>query len=360
MKKTALVHDFLLAHGGAEKVLEAIYALYPSPVFTLMQKGNWPFKKIISSYLNFPIFHSYHRELLPFHPKAIESFNLEDYSVILSSSYAFSKNIKKNKDQLHICYCHTPLRAIYDQYPVYLEQFSWWKKLIFQQVSHNVRNWDTASCNRVDHFIANSKFIADRIKKIYQITVDRVIYPPVDVMKFSHVKKKEDYFIYLGRLAPHKRVDLVVQAFSNLPQLKLKVVGDGVEKNRLKKIAGPNVEFLGYQKDEVAIDLLEKARGFVFMGVEDFGISLVEALAAGTPLVALGAGGANEILVDTSLGKKVAKQTVDCLEASIKEFLSQEYDPSALRQASLKFSKERFLKEYQTMVEEKCRNFFGY
>ena len=339
--------------------MEAIYKLYPAPVYTLMKKGVWPFEKILPSYCNFSLLHPFHRQLLPFYPKATESFDFKGYDVILSSSYACSKNIIKEKQQLHICYCHTPMRAVYDQFDHYIAKFPWWKKAVFKHISHNIRSWDIACCNRVDAFIANSKFIAQRIERIYGVIPEKVIYPPVDVESFSVADKKEDYFIYLGRLAPHKRVDILIEAFSILPHLKLLIVGDGVEMERLKNKATKNVDFLGYQPDSVCKDLLKKAKGYIFMGVEDFGISLVESLAAGTPLIALNDGGACEILTDSFLGKKVLKQNVASLLESLQRFDSEEYDPKILRGASMKFSKGRFLNEYQQFVEAKCNLFFG-
>jgi glycosyltransferase involved in cell wall biosynthesis len=358
MKKIALVHDFLLERGGAEKVLDAVYELYPEKIYTLMKKGNWGYKEIETSYLNKKIFQKFHRHLLPFYPKAIESFDLSDYQLILSSSYAFAKNILTHTDQLHLCYCHSPMRSIYDLYFEHLEYLTGLKKLAFKQISHNLRNWDLASCNRVDVFIANSKFVARRIQKTYGKMVDYVIYPPVDVEKFSQEKRRKgDYYIFIGRLVPYKGVELLVDTFNLLPEKKLVIVGDGPLKESLKQRANLNIEILGYQEEKSCIKLLQEAKGFIFMGIEDFGIAIVEALAAGTPVIAYKAGGALEIVENENLGLFVDQRGIGSLVHALNQFEKKEFCSQELQDSVKRFSLGRFKLEYKRAVEREWEKF---
>jgi len=356
----ALIHDFLLQKGGAEKVLQAIYELYDGDVFTLMHNHQFNYPNIHSSYLNHPFLHRFYRPLFPFYPKAIESFDLNKYELILSSSYAFAKNVQVFPHQLHICYCHTPMRILYDLYFEQLGRFKGCKKLAFEHFSHNLRNWDLVSCNRVDAFIANSHFVAGRIEKFYRRKPEAIIYPPVDIEKFHGVEKKEDYYIYVGRLVPYKGIELLVETFEKQKDKTLLIVGKGPLLKVFQKRRLQQVQFLGYLPDEKMIYLLKRALGFVFMGIEDFGIALVEALASGTPLIALNQGGAKEIMKDSFQGVFVKAQTRQSLEEALLEFEKKSFDYQKIQESVVHFSKERFKKEFKSFVDNRFFDFLSH
>ncbi len=366
--KTAIVHEWLTQLTGSEKVVENIYKLYPSPLFVLVKdhdsiKGT-PFEKmeIHTSFIQkLPGARKKYRNYLFLFPLAVEQFDLRNYDVILSSSHAVAKGVLTTHEQLHITYCHTPIRYAWDLYFEYIETSGlnrglkgWFARWIL----HNIRKFDFISASRPDYYIANSNFVRKRIKKIYRRDAI-VIYPPVDVDKFSIAKRKEDYYLVISRLVPYKKVDLVVNAFRNLPDRKLLVIGEGPELKKIKKIAGKNVEFLGYQKFEDLADYLSKAKALIHPQIEDFGIVPVEAMASGTPVIAYARGGASETVVDGKTGILFNEQTPHGIVDAILRFEKMEFDPVELKKFSQKFSSERFRKEFKAFVDEKIREFFG-
>jgi glycosyltransferase involved in cell wall biosynthesis len=355
--KTALIHDWLVTSGGAEKVLEEIWNLYPSPIFTLMNGKILPGKKVISSVLQkMPGSLRFHRYFLPFFPWAIEKFDLNEYEVLISSSHAVAKGIKKREDQLHICYCHTPMRYAWDLEKQYMENLGTVQKWGAKAVLKYLREWDLSSSNRVDYFIANSNYVAERIERIYGRKAT-VIYPPVLTEQFYLSEKKEEFYLTVSRLVPYKKIELIVEAFASLPERQLVVVGDGPEMNRLKAMATPNVKMMGLQTDEVVSSLLSRARAFIFAAEEDFGIVPVEAQASGTPVIAFGKGGACETVIAGKTGIFFEEQAVTSLVGAIHNFEMLDFDPQQIKAHAETFNKERFRQEFRIFVEQKWGEF---
>lgn len=365
--KTALVHDWLITLGGAEKVLESMWELFPSPIYTLfhdkknMEKGFFTKKQITSSFLQkIPGSLSFYRHLLPLFPKAIESFDLSAYEVILSSSHSVAKAVLKKPDQLHICYCHTPMRYVWDLQDVYLNSFGFLLKNIARPFFNRLRHWDQKTAHSVDLFIANSSYVAERIAKSYQRKAS-VIYPPVSVENFYLSQKKEDYYITHGRLVPYKRIDFLVKAFAKMPEKKLVIIGTGPEEKKIRSIATKNVEFLGYVEREKLSKLLSQAKAYVFAAEEDFGISVVEAQASGLPVIALGKGGALETVLDGKTGLFFKEPLESLFIEAIKSFEKTEaiFDPIFIRSHASFFHKARFEIEFQQCVKQAKERFFS-
>lgn len=363
--KLALIHDWIIDIGGAEKCLENINSIYPSSdIHTLIFKEESlvPLgidkSKVKSSFLQkLPKIHDHYRNYLPLFPLAIEQFDLSNYDVVISSSHAVAKGVLTNSNQLHICYCYTPMRYAWDLYHQYLREAGLTKGLkgrIAQAVLHYVRMWDYTTANRVNYFIAISNVVAKRIKKIYGKD-SVVIYPPVDIDKFELCSKKEDFYLTVSRMVPYKKIDLIADAFSKLPDKKLVVIGDGPEFNKVKAIAKKNVELLGYQPFEVLKEYMQKAKAFVFAAEEDFGIAPIEAQACGTPVIAYGCGGAVETVAENKTGLFFKEQTSGCLINSINEFEKniELFNCEEIRKNAGRFSKERFKSEFKQFIESK-------
>ncbi len=361
--KTALIHDWLITSGGAEKVLGAIFSIFPSSIYTLVKREGF-FEN--SSFAQATIFTSFiqklpfaaqsHRNYLPFFPSAIESFDLSDYDVLLSSSHAVAKGIKVNEGQLHICYCHTPMRYAWDLERQYLSHLSGIKEWLAKRVLSYLRKWDVGNLDGVHYFIANSHYIAERIKRIYGRDAT-VIYPPVPTEQFEFQSDKEDFYLTMSRLVPYKRVDLIVEAFSQMPSKKLVVIGDGPEMENIKKLAGKNIELLGFQPDRAVREYLSRAKAFVFAAEEDFGIAPVEAQASGTPVIAFGRGGILETVIEGETGVFFEEQTAAGLTEAVVKFEEMKFDPMRIRQNAERFSETRFKREFKQFVEEKWEDF---
>lgn len=361
MIKTALVHDWLFSLSGAEKTLEAIYSLFPSPIYTLIKNSGFKSDLFLedtirTSFLQkLPFGQTHYPYYLPLFPLAIEKFNLSEYDLILSSSSSVAKNILSHSGQCHICYCHSPMRYIWDLYYEYLHLYKltdgikgFFSQLFFQKL----RSWDFVSSQRVDFFIANSATVAKRIFKLYK-RESKVIHPPVNVDFFLDTpQKKEDYFFTASRLVPYKKIDLIIESFSKMPEKKLFVAGQGPEMNNLKKIAPKNVFFLGHISDLELKNWMKKARAFLYMAYEDFGILPVEAQACATPVIAFSKGGCSETVIPDQTGLLYHAQSCDSLVEAIHLFEKKEenFDPKILQEHAKKFSKEIFLKNFQSTV----------
>lgn len=368
--KTALIHDWLVTLGGAEKVLESIYEIYPSPIFTLVKNDRnligTIFEKanIKTSFIQkLPKAKTFYRNYLLFFPLAIEQFDLSEYDIIISSSHAVAKGVLTNSNQLHICYCHTPIRYAWDLYHKYLNETGFSKGLkgfLTKFILHYIRIWDLTTVNRVDYFIANSKYVAKRIAKIYRRQAT-VIYPPVDIDKFEVFTKKENFFVTASRIVPYKKIDLIVEAFSQIPDKKLIVIGDGPDLKKIKRKAGKNIEFLGYQPFNNLKYYLQRAKAFIFAAEEDFGILPVEAQACGTPVIAYGRGGVTETVIENKTGLFFKEQSVESLINTIKHFekVEDRFDPLEIRKNAERFNKERFKKEFKSFVDKKIEEFFS-
>ncbi|MCS7284319.1 MAG: glycosyltransferase family 4 protein [Hydrogenobacter thermophilus] len=360
--KSVIVHDWLISQGGAELVLEEIYKLYPSPIYTLLYDSvnfseSWlKNAEVHTSFIQkLPMSKKYYRYYLPLFPLAIEQFDLSEFDLIISSSHAVAKGVLKHSRQTHICYCHTPMRYAWDLYHQYIKQLNLdkgMKGFIAKLIFHYIRMWDYISSQRVDHFVANSQSVAERIKKTYGRTAE-VIYPPVDTDFFSINEKREDYYITVSRLVPYKRVDIIVGSFSLRKDKKLLVVGDGPDYERLKRMAGKNVEFLGRLSRVHLRSYLEKARAFVYMAEEDFGIAMVEAQACGIPVIAYGKGGASEVVINEKTGILFWKQTPEELLKAIDRFerLEESFMPKSIRANAERFSREVFRKKFMAFVD---------
>ena len=368
--KVALIHDWLVTLAGAEKVLQAIYEIYPAPIFTLvtdkrkLKESVFEKAEIFTSFIQkLPRAKNKYRNYLPFFPLAVEQFDLSNYDMIISSSTCVAKGVLSRTDQLHICYCHTPVRYAWDLYHQYLKETGLNKGLkgiIAKLILHYIRLWDYSTANRVDYFITNSKWVARRIKKIYGRD-STVIYPPVDVDKFELQTDKENFYLTTSRMVPYKKIDLIVEAFSQMPDKKLVVIGDGPDFKKVKSKAGKNIELLGYQPFEVVKNYTQKAKAFIYAAEEDFGIAPVEAQACGTPVIAYGKGGVTESVIDGKTGIFFKKQTVESIIEVIKQFEKQEnkFDPITIRQNAERFSKERFKKEFKKFVDRKIKQFWN-
>lgn len=306
--RVAIVHDWLVAFAGAEKVLEQIVICFPDAdlfsVVDFMEERTWMRgKKVTTSFIQkLPQAKKRYRSYLPLMPLAIEQLDVSGYDLVISSSHAVAKGILTGPDQIHVSYVHSPIRYAWDLQHQYLQQSNLTagvKSLLARMVLHYVRNWDIRTSNSVDHFIANSAFIARRIHKVYHRD-SHVIFPPVDVEAFGLCGEKEDFYLTASRMVPYKKVDLIVEAFAKMPERKLVVIGDGPDMRKIREKATPNVEIMGYQPFSVLQEKMQRAKAFVFAAEEDFGISVVEAQACGTPVIAYGKGGALETVLDSS------------------------------------------------------------
>jgi len=357
--KAAIVHDYLVDSGGAERVVIALHEQYPdAPIFTSVMDPHTTFAAFRSmdvrpSFLQrLPVRKSNYKFLLPFFPLAFESFDLSQYDIVISSASAFAKGVIIPPDTLHVCYCHTPPRFAwrYHEY-VAQEELGRLQRFFISIIVHYLRWWDYAAAQRVDYFVSNSQITARRIQKNYRRDAV-VIPPPVDVGNFSPCDDIGDYYLIVSRLAPYKRIDIAVQAFNQL-HLLLKIVGAGVDEVRLRKIASPNVEFLRHVPQDRLANLYARCRAVIFPGVEDFGIVPLEANAAGRPVIAYAAGGALESIVDGVTGAFFRAQTPDALAQVVTETDTSKFDSHVLREHAEQFSKARFKERIASFVEEK-------
>lgn len=368
-----IVADWLVTFAGAERVIAEFLELYPEAdlyaVIEFLHEENKKFihnKKVNTTFIqSLPWAKKKYQNYLPLMPLAVEQLDVSGHDIILSSSHAVAKGILTGPDQLHISYVHSPIRYAWDLQHQYLREAKLEKgiKSLFAKIIlHKMRIWDYRTANSVDHFIANSHFIARRIAKIYGRKAE-VIYPPVDVNRFNVKEKKNDFYLTASRLVPYKRIDLIVEAFSSMPDKTLVVIGDGCEMNKIKSKASRNIEILGYQPNEVLVDYMQNAKAFVFAAEEDFGITPVEAMACGTPVIAFGKGGALEtirpfgeseptgIFFDSQLVSAVAT-AVETFENNIHMFTSDN-----CRKQALKFSADRFKHELQMSIQKKWETF---
>ncbi len=355
--KIALIHDMLMQEGGQERVLRALQELFPqAPTFVLIYDKNkrqrfYNDKDIRATFLQrMPYIEKKYQWYLPLMSTAIESLDLKDFDVVLSSSSSFAKGIICKPSATHVCYCHTPTRYLWSDPQGYVEDLPYpgfIKKFLPFYLSH-LRSWDWAAAQRVDYFLANSLAVKDRVKKYYNQDA-KVVYPPVDVGRFYISNKLGNYYLIGGRLVPYKRYDLAIYAFNKL-NIPLKIFGTGPEYSRLKNLAKSNIEFLGWVSEEEKIKLYSKCKAFINPQEEDFGITAVEAMAAGRPVVAFKKGGALETVQEKITGEFFEDQTWECLANTIIHFQPERYNPQEVRKHALKFSKERFKSEIRQFI----------
>lgn len=358
----AIAHEWLASYAGSERVVEQLLAIYPeADLFSLVdfltedQRDFIQEKSVETSFIQkLPFARKAFRQYLPLMPFAVEQFDLSKYDIILSSHHAVAKGVLTRADQLHISYVHSPLRYGWDLQWQYLEQANLQRGLkscFVRWVLHYLRLWDVAAANRVDCFVANSRFIARRVWKTYRRRA-HVIYPPVAVEQFRADRPREDFYLTVSRFVPYKRVDVTIAAFNQLG-LPLVVIGDGPDEQRLRQLAGPTIQMLGFQPDTVVADYLERCRGFIFSAEEDFGITIVEAQAAGAPVIAYGRGGSVETVVPDQTGLLFYPQTAGALVAAVTHFeqLRLQFDPWVVRANAERFAIQRFRAEFEALVE---------
>jgi len=359
--KVALVHDYLNQMGGAERVVMAFHQMFPdAPIYTSIydaQRVDPAFQEmdIRTSFMQkFPLVTRHHQPYLPFYPFAMESLDLRDYELVLSSSSAFGKGVITRPGTMHICYCHTPMRWCWN-YREYVEreQLGGMARRVLPLLITGLRVWDQVSAMRVDHFIANSPVVAERIQKYYRRDA-MVIPPPVEVSRFSFdpAIKAEDYFLIISRLIPYKRIDLAIEACNRL-RLPLVIIGDGRDLERLKRLAGPTIRFLGRLSDQEVLHYYARCRALLFPGEEDFGITPLEAQACGRPVIAYGSGGALASVVEGITGVFFYEQTVDSLATALASFDERRYEPETIRSHALEFDMPRFRRRILQFIEAK-------
>ena len=371
----AVTHDWLLDYAGAERVLEQLLQILgpKTPVYTTVYKSdNLPFldkHEVLESFIaKLPFGRSKYRSYLPFMPLAVEQWNMNKYDVVISSSYAVAKGFLSHPDQLHISYVHSPIRYAWDLQHQYLDEANLdtgVKGIIAKWILHKMRIWDVRTAHGVDHFVANSKFIARRIYKVYRREA-KVIYPPVNLEEFSFKYKKSDYYVTSGRLVPYKKQSLIIQAFNKLPQKKLIIAGDGPDMHRLKALANKNVEFTGFLDQDDLVALIQNAKAYVYAAMEDFGIAPVEAQACGTPVIALGRGGTAETVNSLESNRPTGVLYFDQVPEALSEAISvfernqAKFDPHIIRENANLYSKEKFKREIRNYIEEKWDSFNPY
>ncbi len=373
--KIALVHEWLTpkATGGSELVVKEILQFIDAQLFALIDfesvnPDSYLYQReIYTTFLqHFPFSRNGVQKYLPFLPIAIEQLNLTEYDIVLSSSHAVAKGVITRPDQLHICYCHTPMRYAWDLTFDYLNRTKAGKGItgIFTRyLLHQLRQWDVISANRVDYFIANSHHTARRIWRCYRRDA-KVIYPPVQVEQFPFQAEKSDFYLVVSRLVSYKKVGLIVEAFNQLG-LPLVVIGEGTEFAQIKEKAQPNITLLGAVDEQTLKQYMSSAKAFVYAACEDFGIAIVEAQACGTPVIAYGGGGALETVIDiqenpeTGTGILFSPQTVTGLIKGVQTFgqLEQKFNPENNRRHAKRFSAKAFQESYLEFFDHCCQDF---
>lgn len=366
--RVAVVHDWLVTYAGSERVLGQILRMWPeAELFSLVdffpddQRDVLGGKRAKTSFIQrLPRARTAFRSYLPLMPIAVEQFDLSAFDLVISSSHAVAKGVITSPNQVHVSYVHSPIRYAWDLQHQYLTQAgavrgpkSWAARAVL----HYMRIWDQRTANGVDAFVANSAFIGRRIRKIYGCDA-QVVYPPVDVERFEPGGHREDFYLTASRMVPYKRIPLIVEAFSKMPERRLVVIGEGPDFARVRALAGANVTLLGYQPSDVLIDYMQRARAFVFAAEEDFGISVVEAQACGTPVIAYGRGGALETVIESNdprfaTGVFFSEQSTASIVDAIDRFDAHApFDPDVCRLNAARFSAARFRREFLRVVDQ--------
>lgn len=356
--KVAIIHDWLNQYGGAEQVLSALHEIYPeAPIYTSIywpeaMPREWQGWDIRPSWLNrLPFVNQHHQPFLPLYPLAFESFDLSGYELIISNKSAFCHGVKTSPETLHLCYCLTPARFLWN-YKEYAgrERIPWLMRAFLPLFIDRLRLWDRAAADRVDHFVAISQEVQARIKRFYQRD-STLIYPPVDAERFR-LANPEDYFLVVSRLIPYKRIDIAIQAFNDLG-LPLLIIGEGRDEKRLKAMAGPNINFLGRLADGQLTHYLSRCRALIFPGQEDLGLVPLEAMACGRPVIAYAGGGALETVVEGETGLLFSQQSAEDLARTVKDFDDRHFDPPAIRAHAARYDRTRFKAQLQGFIEER-------
>lgn len=368
--KVAIVQEWLVTVGGSDKVVKAILDVFPdADIYTLVAKKEVcdelgiPWEKVHTSFIQkMPFGTKKHRAYLPLFPFAIEQFDLRGYDVIISSSHCVAKGILTKADQLHICYCHSPIRYCWDMYNEYLEEShldkglkSWLVRLML----HPIRQFDAVAGNRVDYYISNSDYVGQRIRKTYRRKAT-TIHPNIDISHFELCEDKQDYYLASSRLVAYKKIDTIIEAFNKMPDKKLVVIGGGPNLEAYRKLAKSNVTVMGYQPFDVLKEKMQHAKAFVFAADEDFGMIPIEAQSCGTPVIAYGHGGSLETVNGGKTGLFFDEQTPEAIVEAVSKFEAmgnQPFSPKDCRQWAEGFSEERFKREIKEFVDEKYNEF---
>ncbi|MEH6717864.1 MAG: glycosyltransferase family 4 protein [Aurantimonas endophytica] len=358
-EKVAIVHYWLVTMRGGEKVVEELCRMYPqADIFTLVcdyEKISAVLSRhdIRTSFLQrIPGARKHYTKFLPLMPFALESLDLQAYDLVISSESGPAKGVVTRPDALHVCYCHSPMRYVWDHYHLYRRNMGVIGRFVLAVTAPFIRAWDVTTAARVDAFAANSQHVANRIWRFYRRRAT-VIHPPVAVDDFQSNGARGEFYLCAGQLVPYKRVDLAVRAF-NRSKKRLVVIGEGQQLAELRKIAGPNIELLGYQPFPVLKDHLARCRALVFPGEEDFGILPVEAMAAGRPVIAFDAGGARETVCSDAVGIRFAEQTEDSLNDAVERFEMREdqFDPQEIVRHARQFSAAVFRSRMEAFIAE--------
>lgn len=358
--KLAIIHDWLVNMGGAERTILAFNEMYPNaPIYTTVynqDKLSSEFMKmnVVTSFIqNLPRGKTSYQKYLALMPTAFEQFDLSNYDVVLSSSSSCAKGVITRPETMHVCYCHTPMRYAWDFYHEYMDKEKLGKlsKLIIFFAMNYIRMWDRLSADRVDYYITNSHNVAKRIKKHYRRDVT-VIHPPVNASYYTPIDSDDNYYLIVSRLVSYKRIDIAIKAFNKLG-LPLKIIGDGPELKMLKSISKSNVEFLGRLSDESTLEYYRKCKAFIFPGEEDFGITPLEAQCCGRPVIAFGKGGALETIVQDKTGVFFSEQTAEALIKAIQIFETKAFNKEEVRRHAQKFDVEIFKKKIKQFIDEK-------
>lgn len=368
--KVAIIQEWLVTIGGSDKVVKAIADVFPdADIYTLVAKKevcdelgiNW--NKIHTSFIQkMPLATKKHRAYLPLFPFAIEQFDLRGYDVIISSSHCVAKGVLTKADQLHICYCHSPIRYVWDMYNEYLEEANLTKGLkgwLVRYLLHRIRKWDMLSSFRVDYYISNSDYVGQRIKETYR-RESTTIHPNIDITNFEYCGQKENFYLASSRLVSYKKIDIIIEAFNRMPEKKLIVIGGGPNLKKYKEMAKENVTVMGYQPFNILKEKMQKAKAFIFAADEDFGMIPIEAEACGTPVIAYGHGGSLETVSEGRTGLFFQEQTPESIMKAITDFEALGNTPfnyETCRKWAESFSEERFKKEIKEFVDSKYKEF---
>lgn len=358
--RIALVHHWLVTLRGGERVLESLAELYPSAdLFTLVcdrliLPSSLGRLQIRTSFLqSLPQSTDWYRYYLPLFPVATQQFDLRGYDLVISSDAAIMKGVRKDANAVHICYCHTPMRCLWSGYEIYRQSARPIVRFALSALRDRLCQWDYEAAQRVDFFVANSKNVKARIQKFYS-RESVVIHPPVDTQRFvinARPAQRDGFFLVVSQLVPYKRIDLVVDAFTRCNR-PLVIIGDGPERSKLERRAGNNIRFEGSLPQMKVVEAMQRCKAFVFAGEEDFGIVLAEAQACGTPVVALGKGGALEIVEDGMTGVLFNEDSVDSLLDALDRLAHASFDPDIVRASALRFARQRFLDEFSGMIRQ--------
>lgn len=368
--KVAIVQEWLVTVGGSDKVVKAILDVFPdADIYTLVAKKEVcdelgiPWKKVHTSFIQkMPLGTKKHRAYLPLFPFAIEQFDLRGYDVVISSSHCVAKGVLTKADQLHICYCHSPIRYCWDMYNEYLEEShldKGFKSWLVRLMLHPIRQFDAIAGSRVDYYISNSDYVGQRIRKTYRRKAT-TIHPNIDISNFELCNDKQEYYLASSRLVAYKKIDTIIEAFNQMPDKKLVVIGGGPNLEAYRKLAKDNVTVMGYQPFDVLKDKMQHAKAFVFAADEDFGMIPIEAQSCGTPVIAYGHGGSLETVNGGKTGLFFNEQTPEAIVEAVNRFEamgSQPFAPADCRQWAEGFSEERFKREIKEFVEEKYEEF---